>query len=57
MHSTWSGGGELVDSTDVRWRAADCATAPSARAVRDMQPWAGIDGLVASGPNRHRVVL
>jgi hypothetical protein len=57
MHITWSGGGELVDSTDVRWRAADCATTPSARAVRDMQPWAGIDGLVASGPNRHRVVL
>jgi hypothetical protein len=26
-------------------------------AVRDTRPWAGIDGLVASGPNRRRAVL
>jgi hypothetical protein len=25
--------------------------------VRDTRPWAGIDGLVASGPNRRRAVL
>jgi hypothetical protein len=57
MRGVWSVGGELVSSAGVRWRAADCATAPWARAVRDMRLWAGVDDLVVSGPNRHRVVL
>jgi hypothetical protein len=57
MCGVWSGGGKLVDSTSVRWRAADCATAEWARMVRDTQPWAGVDGLMASGPNRRWAVL
>jgi hypothetical protein len=31
MRGAWSGGGELVGSAGVRWRAADCATTASAR--------------------------
>jgi hypothetical protein len=31
MRDAWSGGGELVGSAGVRWRAADCATAASVR--------------------------
>jgi hypothetical protein len=57
MRGSWSGGGELVGSAGTRWRAADRATAAWARSVRETRPWAGVDGLVASGPNRRQVVL
>jgi hypothetical protein len=57
MRSAWSEGGELVGSAGVRWQAADCATAAWARVVWDTQPWGSVDGLVASSPNRRRVVL
>jgi hypothetical protein len=57
MRSAWSGGCELVSSAVVRWRATDCAIAAWARAVWDTRSWVGVDGLVASGPNRRWAIL
>jgi hypothetical protein len=51
MHGVWSGGGGRP--TMPLW----CRRARVGTRIRDMRPWASIDGLVASGTNRCRAVL